>query len=247
MRIAVFTDVHGNLPALEAALAAIARLGCDAIYHTGDAIAIGPYPAECLDRLLHHTPRIRCVMGNHDAWFAFGLAQPQPLWLSEGEVEHQRWVHAMLDPALRAEIACWPYCLEEELAGAACAFLHYGLDASARGFAPLVVEPDPATLEALFQPLQAALIFYGHNHEASDVKGRARYVNPGSLGCFSAPVARFATVDLDGHGCYTVAHHAAAYDDTELLRAFEQRDVPEREFIRRVFLPRQPAGQHALT
>ena len=36
MRIAVFTDVHGNLPALEAALAVIERARCDAIYHTGD-------------------------------------------------------------------------------------------------------------------------------------------------------------------------------------------------------------------
>jgi predicted phosphodiesterase len=76
MRIAVFTDVHGNLPALEAALAAIERARCDAIYHTGDAIGIGPYPAECLDRLLH-APRVYCVMGNHDAWFAYGLPQPQ--------------------------------------------------------------------------------------------------------------------------------------------------------------------------
>ena len=47
MRIAVITDVHANLPALEAAVGAIHACGCDAIVHTGDAIAIGPYPAEC--------------------------------------------------------------------------------------------------------------------------------------------------------------------------------------------------------
>ena len=41
-RIAVFTDVHANLPALDAALAEIDRLGVDATYHTGDAIGIGP-------------------------------------------------------------------------------------------------------------------------------------------------------------------------------------------------------------
>jgi hypothetical protein len=92
------------------AICAIERVGCDAIYHTVDAIGIGPYPAESLDRLLH-TPRVRCVMGNHDAWFAYGLPQPQPSWMSEGEVAHQRWVHAALDPALRPVVARWPYVI----------------------------------------------------------------------------------------------------------------------------------------
>ena len=76
MKIAVVTDVHGNLPALQAALSAISQEDCDAIYHTGDCIGIGPYPAECLDLILN-TPRLFPVMGNHDAWFAHGLPDPR--------------------------------------------------------------------------------------------------------------------------------------------------------------------------
>ena len=72
MRIAVFTDVHANLPALRAALEAIRARGCEAVFSTGDAIAIGPYPAECLDLLLG-TPGIECVKGNHEAWLVNGL------------------------------------------------------------------------------------------------------------------------------------------------------------------------------
>ncbi len=52
MRIAVITDAHANLQALRAALAEIRRIGVDAVYHTGDAIGIGPQPAETLDLLL---------------------------------------------------------------------------------------------------------------------------------------------------------------------------------------------------
>jgi len=40
MRIAVMTDVHANLPALQAALRDIGEQGCEEIYHTGDAIGI---------------------------------------------------------------------------------------------------------------------------------------------------------------------------------------------------------------
>src|ERR1041385_7324971 len=82
MRIVVLTDVHANLPALRAALKAIRAEGYDAIFHTGDAIGIGPVPAETLDLLLE-TPRLQCVMGNHEAWFVEGLPQPQPPWMSD--------------------------------------------------------------------------------------------------------------------------------------------------------------------
>ena len=100
MKIAVFTDAHANLPATRAAIQAIQDEGCDLIYHLGDAIAIGPHPAETLDLLLS-TPRIRLLQGNHDHRFIHGLPDPLPPNIGPGEVEHQIWTHAQLDPAMR--------------------------------------------------------------------------------------------------------------------------------------------------
>ncbi|HEX4929801.1 MAG TPA: metallophosphoesterase family protein [Gaiellaceae bacterium] len=51
MRVAVLCDVHGNLPALEAVLAEVASLDVDRIVCGGDVVA-GPFPRECLERLL---------------------------------------------------------------------------------------------------------------------------------------------------------------------------------------------------
>ena len=51
MKAAVLCDVHGNLPALEAVLAEVASLDVDGIVCGGDVVA-GPFPRECLDRLL---------------------------------------------------------------------------------------------------------------------------------------------------------------------------------------------------
>jgi predicted phosphodiesterase len=100
MKVAVLTDVHANLPALRAVLGQLEQEGFDLLVHLGDAIAIGPFPAECLDLLLN-VPNVRCVMGNHDEYFVHGLPQPQPAWMSDGEVEHQHWTHRQMDPALR--------------------------------------------------------------------------------------------------------------------------------------------------
>lgn len=66
MKIAVLTDAHGNLPALDATLLAVEQESCDAIYHGGHAAGIGPYPAECVERRL--SAGARCMLGNHEAY-----------------------------------------------------------------------------------------------------------------------------------------------------------------------------------
>ena len=72
MKIVVFTDTHANLPALKALAVEIRREGYDAAFHTGDAVGIGPWPAETID-LLGEIPRLSLLTGNHDAWLCCGL------------------------------------------------------------------------------------------------------------------------------------------------------------------------------
>ena len=238
MKVAILTDTHANLPALHVALDAITKEGCDVIYHTGDAIGIGPYPAECLDLLLN-TPNIKLIMGNHDAWFAYGLPQPRPVWMSAGEVLHHRWVHSCLNPALRSVVGQWPYVIEEKFEKVHITFLHYGLDASQKNFLSIVRDPRPGDLDNMFRANRSDVVFYGHHHPASDIRGQARYVNPGSLGCFQEPLARFIILECSKSD-YQLDKRAISYTDKDLFREFERRNVPEREFIYQVFFGRKP-------
>jgi predicted phosphodiesterase len=240
MKIVVITDVHANLPALQAVLKAIYKKGCDAIFHTGDAIAIGPYPAECLDVLLN-TPNTLFVMGNHDGWFVDGLPEPQPSWMSDGEVRHQHWTHACINPQLRSVVAQWPYLLEREFEGVKVTFVHYGLRESGREFASIIQHPTVRDLDELFGLHNSALTFYGHRHLFSDVQGRAEYVNPGSLGCHVKAIARYCVVQFQ-KGQFAIEHCGVPYDDTELFKEFEKRKVPEREFIYQAFFGRRIHG-----
>jgi predicted phosphodiesterase len=236
-RLAVVTDAHANLPALRAALAAIRAEGCDGVVHTGDAVGIGPFPAECLEALLAR-PALRLVLGNHDAWLAHGPPAPRPDWMSAGEAAHHRWVRARVPPALRAAVGRWPRLLAEDVAGARVVFLHYALGAPPAGFAPVVPDPQPADLDRLFAAWPADVVCYGHHHPASDLRGAARYVNPGSLGCHDRPLARYALLDVGPRGAVRVTRRAVPYDDAPLFRALEARRVPERALLRRVFFPR---------
>lgn len=63
-RLAVISDIHGNLLALEAVLRDIERAGADAILCLGDVVGYGPEPAECLE-LVRRTCRV-VIRGNHE-------------------------------------------------------------------------------------------------------------------------------------------------------------------------------------
>ena len=52
MKYALISDIHANLPALEAVLAEIDRLGtADATYHLGDLVGYAPWPNETVERI----------------------------------------------------------------------------------------------------------------------------------------------------------------------------------------------------
>src|SRR5918999_3652396 len=63
MRIAVLSDVHGNLPALEAVLGALKPY--DAVWQLGDVVGYGPQPDEVVARLA--AEGAVGVRGNHDS------------------------------------------------------------------------------------------------------------------------------------------------------------------------------------
>ncbi len=74
MRIAVFSDVHGNLTALRAVLDDINRQpSFDAIVFAGDLCLFGPRPQACVELL--RGQKIQSIVGNTDEW----VRKPPPI------------------------------------------------------------------------------------------------------------------------------------------------------------------------
>ncbi len=109
MRIAVVSDVHANLPALDAVIEAVDAV--DAWWHCGDVVDYGPHPDEVVARL--RDLGARGVLGNHDAaalgssvieWFN-PYAHAACLWTRERMAPDTRaWLEALPESA---EIGGW--------------------------------------------------------------------------------------------------------------------------------------------
>jgi predicted phosphodiesterase len=65
MRTAIISDIHANLPALEAVLKNIGEQQADRIFCLGDIVGYGPFPNECVELVRKHC--VYAVRGNHDS------------------------------------------------------------------------------------------------------------------------------------------------------------------------------------
>jgi diadenosine tetraphosphatase ApaH/serine/threonine PP2A family protein phosphatase len=101
MRIAVLSDIHANLPALEAVLAALGPV--DAVWHLGDVVGYGPHPDEVVARL--RELGAVGVRGNHDA-AALGVLDVE--WFNADARRAIEWTAGRIAPATRAWLAELP-------------------------------------------------------------------------------------------------------------------------------------------
>jgi len=95
VRVAVLSDVHANLHALEAVLEAVAKDGPDAVWCLGDLVGYGPQPNPCCALVAQHANV--CLIGNHDLGVLGRLDLED---FSLDAAESARWTASVLEPAL---------------------------------------------------------------------------------------------------------------------------------------------------
>lgn len=235
MRIAAISDIHGNLAALDAVLADIARRSVDRIVNLGDILSGPLEPTATADRLISlDLPTIR---GNHER---------QLLTLAPAEMGASD-AHAapLLTDAHRAWLAALPATMR--LApdillchGTPDSDLDYYLDhVDAAGTRAATAEE----IAVRTGPEAAALILCGHTHlpRAHRRPNGQLIVNPGSVGLpayaddrpfphvmeSGTPQARYAIVERQADGDWTAALIAVDYDWETAARTAEARERPE--------------------
>jgi predicted phosphodiesterase len=102
VRYLVFGDVHANLTALDAVLAAGRKRGAEGYLFVGDLVGYGPEPLECIDRLLplQEQGDLAWVAGNHELLVR---GEVVPTGYSDEALETLEWTRGLLEQNPRAK------------------------------------------------------------------------------------------------------------------------------------------------
>jgi diadenosine tetraphosphatase ApaH/serine/threonine PP2A family protein phosphatase len=231
LRYAILADIHSNLEALEAVLAALSKSRIDRYVCVGDVVGYGADPKACVDRV-----REICsvaIAGNHD-WAVAGTLSLE--FFNSYAREAIRWTRERLEPADVAWLRDLP--IEHDLDGLAT-LVHSTLH-NPQAFDYLLTSYDAhLTMRVLERPL----CFVGHSHipitfmernglgfTFADVvdltKVDKAIINPGSVGQprDENPAAAYAIYDTVKR---KVTLHRAPYDIDACCAKIEQAGLPQ--------------------
>ena len=108
MRLMVFSDVHGNLEALQSVLKDAAKRNVHRSICLGDLVGYGPYPNECIE-LVRNLKNCRCLAGNHDV---ASLWETSPYGMSKSAKESILWTMEQLSDDNKKYLAGLPDWLD---------------------------------------------------------------------------------------------------------------------------------------
>lgn len=229
MRIAVLSDIHANIAALNAVLADAGAV--DAIWHLGDVVGYGPEPDAVVDRL--RELGAVGVRGNHDAAACGG---PEIEWFNPDARRAMEWTRAAIGPATVA----WLAALPERLA-------HEGSELVHGSHREPIWEyvTSTAVARANLGVLAAPIGLHGHTHvpvawiedgagierhqpdrgSTLELAGRRALINPGSVGQprDGDPDASYAILDPRAAA---VSWHRVPYDVGSVQRAMRGVGLP---------------------
>jgi putative phosphoesterase len=170
VRVAAISDIHGNLPALEAVLADIEDDNVDAIVVAGDTIS-GPWPAEVFDLVVAA-----------DALVVRGNADRLVLERDDQYGQLAAWSADRLGKARLAVAAEWPLTVELAMGSLGPVLVCHSTPVSDDPIYTRIT-PDEDVL-AMLGPVRPGVVVCGHTHMQYDrtLDGGLRVVNPGSVG-----------------------------------------------------------------
>ena len=181
-RVAVITDIHANLAALEAALRRLDELDIDGVYCGGDLVGYGPHPNEVCALIAERA--IPTIYGNYDYAIARDLEDcgcayvtPRDRELGQQSVD---WTLAHTDERSKAFMLALPFDLRFAVGESQVHLVH----GSPRKVNEYLFADKPATLyERLAGAEEGDVLVFGHTHKPwVHEYGDVLFVNCGSVG-----------------------------------------------------------------
>lgn len=223
MRLAIVSDIHGNLPAFEAVLADLKTQAPDQVYFAGDLVNRCPWTREVID--LYQDLGWPGVKGNHDLILAtLNTERSHPIFQSKERFPDMWWTWGRLTKADLALLESLPDELPIRVPGLPSLRMVHGVPGNP--FVGIYPEMPPEKIASALASVTDPALVCGHTHRTLDrtvdrPSGRWRIINAGSVGLpyNGDPRAQYAI--LDGvDGVWRVTFRQVDYDRERVRRAF---------------------------
>jgi putative phosphoesterase len=235
-RIAVITDIHGNLPALQATLAEIDVIGVDETYCGGDLVGYGAHPNEVC--ALIQELAIPTIYGNYDYSIAREMGDCGCAYVTKHDRELGQqsvaWTLEHTDQASKDFMRGLPFDLRFPLGNQDVHLVH----GSPRKVNEYLFEDKPASLyERLARAEDAQVLVFGHTHKPwIHTYGGVLFVNCGSVGKpkDGDPRAAFALLEAEDQAPVRASIQRVQYDAVAVAHEVAAVGLPaERREARR--------------
>ncbi len=208
MKIIVFSDLHGNIYALNNLLKTKDYKEADLRICLGDYVAMGPRPNETTKKITLEN----CIMllGNNDSYVVNGLPHDEVVNMPKDRQQHIKYVRSILEPLNIGFLKMLPYHYVHQVGNKKLYFTHYAWEDN-HNVKDCPINPTAHDLQQAFLDIDADYIFFGHKHEpvGAEVDGKV-YCGVGSVG-MSYP-ANYVVVDVDDNNNITITRKQLDYD-----------------------------------
>ena len=228
MNIAILSDIHANLPALQAVINHALLNGVSTFYCAGDLVGYGPFPNEVIG--LIKNINIQSVIGDYDLkvlhfedvknkW----RSKKQPLKFLAFE-----WAHDMLSPSSISFLKLLPEKIEFSISAFSILITH-GIPSKIGGhISPLATT---SQLRKIAKSNSKNIIITGNTHQFMHKKvDHTHFINPGSVGRpdDGIPHASYGILAFveEGHNVH-FSNHRIPYDISQIITKFKEYELPE--------------------
>ncbi len=238
MRLAIISDIHGNLPALEAVLADIRQSGVDRIICLGDIASIGPNPVACMD-IVRDLNGVT-LQGNHELYLLGQEVHKD--WETCPSWAPVRWARDRLRKSDFDYMRTLPICYEwQENGRFPLTFYHASPRNQFLGFLPHLNNDE--ILERM-NGLDHTILIVGHTHRQLYLPwSHSRIINTGAVGLpLDDPRAKYAIITLKKNRWH-VELRAIEYNKQWLLDEFRRTRLPETNLVTAAYCYQMWIGQ----
>ena len=225
-RLAVLSDIHGNLPALEAVMADMVAFRPDAVVVAGDVVNWGPFSCECVEIVQREGWAV--IRGNNEYYLLDHDTPREPAaWLDRTQWPMLAWLKEQLND-YHARIAMWPdelsLCFPD---GPPIRVVH---GVSNNPWKGLYAAHDSTISAPLLAGIAEPIVIAGHTHLAMNhTVDQWQVLNPGTVGVplSGTGAAQYMLLDAAGDA-WNPIFRSVDYDQTPVFKAFEAQHFVQR-------------------